>query len=375
VDSYWVIPSADKPKLVIPRRPRRAAAAAVRNYKTAASAREQLRITALAWAVRFGLAEGLPDRVEMVVEPGVASDDIRSHLCRTLGRPVWVSLYIGPARAVRKPVLQLLDERGTTFAFAKLGVDPFTAQLVRAEATSVAMLAGMRWTTLSVPTVIHAGSWQGLELLVQSAFPRGRQATSREPLLGRAMNELARALPVQTTPLGDSDYWRALVSRVETLPPSTSADLLRRGLSDLARRKLGTQLEFGASHGDWTPWNMTISQGRAQVWDWEKFERGVPIGFDAVHYAVQGDVVINRLTPAAAFRSCLDSGHELLAPLGANARHARMIVRLYACDIAARYLLDRELDAGSTRMAELGNWLGAVIAMDDGDSAGMTEVG
>ena len=49
-------------------------------------------------------------------------------------------------------------------------------------------------------------------------------------------------------------------------------------------------LPLGAWHGDWTPWNMSRRRGRLQLWDWERFETGVPLGLDRCHYGVNAVV-------------------------------------------------------------------------------------
>ena len=58
-----------------------------------------------------------------------------------LGRPALLSIHIGPARANRKPVLQLLGAGGEALGYAKLGVDPLTRALVDAEAAALVRLS------------------------------------------------------------------------------------------------------------------------------------------------------------------------------------------------------------------------------------------
>src|SRR5581483_11707468 len=102
----------------------------------------------------------------------------------------------------------------------------------------------------------------------------------------------------------------------------------------------------GSSHGDFAPWNMTAVADHVLVWDWEKFEPDVPVGFDLVHSDVQGAVVLAGASPSDAFAATERRGPELLAPVGNNAAHAELVLWLYAVDIASRYLVDREQEAG-----------------------------
>jgi hypothetical protein len=356
-----VVPSAARPKLLVPRRPRRVAAGAVRNFKTAAGARERLRLQALAAAFRIGAHDLLADRIVVTGAPGAAPSGIDAHLSEVFGRRVFVSLYIGPARAVRKPVLQVLDGGGDTLGFAKLGIDDFTRTLVRAEAEAVTRLNRVPWSTLRLPDVVHAGAWHQHELLVQSALPRGRAVDHDDPLLRVAMNELAAVDGRLTSSLGDSTYWRRLTARIEALPDSAMAAVLRAARPTVEQAAAGTVLAFGATHGDWAPWNMTVVDDRVLVWDWEKYERDVPVGFDAVHYAVQGAVVLGGRSPLAAFADAFERADEFVGLIAAGPDAGLLTGWLYAVDIATRYLVDREQEAGRTRMADLTSWLPGVL--------------
>jgi hypothetical protein len=315
----------------------------------------------IALGVHVGLADLLPDRLRVEYDAGADPTDIEAHLSSVLGQRVYVSLHISPPRAVRKPVLQVLDERGTTIAFAKLGVDDFTSKLVRAEADSVSFLAATEWTAFRVPTVLYTGSWNGAEVLVQTAFRQGRDAEPTSADLRLAMDELARARGVVAAPLASSAYWYRLAERVESLPRTDFSRLIERSLHDMEKSGGDVVLEYGSWHGDWAPWNMVVTDGQVMVWDWEKFETGVPIGFDAVHYYVQGAVVMAASPPARAFRNALDDSRALLLPFGVTADAALLVVWLYAVDIAVRYLEDREMEAGATPMSRLRTWLPQVL--------------
>jgi hypothetical protein len=95
-------------------------------------------------------------------------------------------------------------------------------------------------------------------------------------------------------------------------------------------------LPVGAWHGDWTPWNMARVPGedRVRLWDWERFETGVPRGIDRFHYLVNAVTRRDGTTPAT-----IRSG---LALAGADAARAgsaeHTLAGLYLLAVAARYL-------------------------------------
>jgi hypothetical protein len=256
---------------------------------------------------------------------------------------------------VRKPVLQLVDESGT-FAFAKLGIDSFTGRLVRAEAQSVQRLGGVAWRTLRVPAVFHAGSWRDRPVLVQEALARGRGVATGSAV-ALAQDELARFAGTDLAELAGSRYRRALIERIDRLPSSALRETLARSLTELVARFGSTRIEFGASHGDWTPWNMNHHRGRVQVWDWEKFELGLPVGFDAAHCFVQGEVVWGGRQPVDVFAELVADGAALRRAHRYSTVDARLTTWLYVLNLATGYLEDREPDAGSSPLTRLDRWV------------------
>ena len=358
-----MLPSAARPKLIVPSGPARVSAAALRNYNTGAGRREQLMISAAAAALRAGLSRLAPDTVWLPPHrrgSDVATGDVRTHLSAELGTPVDVALYIGPARAVRKPLLQVLDGRGNTVAFAKLGVDDFTRALVLHEAAALEELhrCAPRWVV--PPPVLRHGSWHGHELLVLGALHRGAAAPADDPVLVRAADEVARLRAVHSDLLPQSSYWTRLVVRQDALPATRFASMLRASTAELAERAPGT-VTFGSWHGDWAPWNLTVADGRVRAWDWEKFEADVPIGFDTIHYSVHGMSALTERTPLQAFDQTLDRAPRLLHPHDIDARSALVVFWLYVLELGTRYLEDGEGEAGTTAMSRLAGWLEPVL--------------
>jgi hypothetical protein len=115
-------------------------------------------------------------------------------------------------------------------------------------------------------------------------------------------------------------------------------------------------LAFGAWHGDWSPWNMASTTGGLLVWDWERFATGVPVGFDALHHWLQSEVGPQHRDPLAAAADVFEHAAPLLAPFGIDVAHARLTAALYLADVATRYLVDRQAQAGAPLGAP-GTWL------------------
>jgi hypothetical protein len=173
-------------------------------------------------------------------------------------------------------------------------------------------------------------------------------------MLRRAMLEVASVTGVSDVPLRDHPYLGQLADRVVRLSASTSATALADAVR-ATESAADVAVRFGAWHGDWTPWNMAQGEDEVLVWDWEHFEAGVPLGYDVLHHHVVTGAR-DGLSPDQAFARAWSEAPRLLAGFQDGPREARLVVRLYALDIAARYLRDGEAE-GDTRLGDVRRWL------------------
>ena len=352
---FVLVPGLGRPPLLVPAK-RRVAAAAVRHYSGPRSSATRLTARALS----LGLARGLGGtmlrgKIRVEVPPG--ADTIEAYLQDVLSRDIQLSMYLGPARANRKPVLQLLSPQGQAVGFAKIGVSPLTRGLVAAERATLSLLAGARLAEVTVPPVLHYGEWHGLNVLVLGPLPVWhRHRSASWPRLAIAMSEVARVAGLQQQPLADSAYLRHLQGRLVAADSGPERSALVQTIDALAGRLGHVNLSFGAWHGDWAPWNMADTDGGLLVWDWERFTTGVPLGFDALHHWLQTEVGPRHRDPLSSASACISHAPTLLAPFSVEAAQARVTSLLYLADLATRYLVDRQAKAGARHGAP-GTWL------------------
>ncbi|MEU6780492.1 hypothetical protein ABZ912_14925 [Nonomuraea angiospora] len=240
-----------------------------------------------------------------VVVPDEGS--IATYLGEVFGQPVETVLHVRPAaRANRKPVLEARSG-GRLLAFVKIGDSARARALITAEAAALRRLAGLELDTVAPPAVLHHGSWRGLAVLALAPLPVRRGRVPR-PLLLDAVREIAATG-------GPSAAW----------------------------------------HGDLAPWNMCPSpDGRLLVWDWERYELGVPYGFDAVHHFFQR--ALRRMSPQVAARACVARAFRELAPLGVSATVARQTALRYLIALADRHAAD-----GHAPLGPPDTWLSPVV--------------
>jgi hypothetical protein len=329
VREFAFLPSADRPRLLLPAGLPAAAAGALRRYSHDLGARQRATRALTATAVRAGLADRvLRDRLHVSGD----GESVEDRLAEILGRPVVVSVGLGSARANRKPILHVLTPRGAPLAFVKVGDTPMARDLIAGEAAALRHLAGRSPRTLRVPGLVHHGDWRGLGLLVLTPLPTGALSfRSRRSAPVAAMRELTGG--TRRMALAASPFW----TRFRDVPLDDPAQ--RERLADAVAR-IGAaygddEMEFGAWHGDWTPWNMAWHGGRVQLWDWERFDPDVPAGLDLLHYRSQAGGGYDAWPDPA-----------ILAPWGTAGRAAAITVELYVLELARRYLAAARGDLG-----------------------------
>ncbi|MFI5099237.1 MAG: hypothetical protein ACHQE5_01785 [Actinomycetes bacterium] len=358
--TYALLPSVDDARLAVPLRPWAAASAVARSQAAAGSTRAAVRNRSMALAFRVGLAGRLlPGRLVVTQAEG-ARDGLDSALADLLGQDVRLGIRLGPRRANRKPVLQVVSARGRLLAYAKLGTNPLTDRLVRAETAALLQLADdTRLGPVRVPQVLHSGGWQGHPLLVQAPLPVHRAADPGGARLVEAMVAVAGTGTGTPCALVDLPWWGRTAAALEALPPGDVAGRLGAVRDRLAADAAGCALTPSAWHGDWNAGNCSVVPGAVLVWDWERYETGVPAGFDALHLSLQAAISAGVDPGEAACRVLADAA-RLTAPFGLPAQDAPVVAAAYLWGIGVRYAADDQDGAGAA-VGRLGDWLLPVL--------------
>ena len=356
---FLLVPGVRRPPLLVPAGAR-VGAAAVRHYSGQRSSAARLTARLFSGCLASGLGGAVfRGRMQVVAPPG--ADTIERYLADVVSQDVCVSMYLGPTRANRKPVLQLLTADGAAVAFAKVGVNPLTTELVRRERAALARLAQAGLGHAIAPRVLHHGTWRDLDVLVVSALPAWlRRRPLRPGQLAAAMAEVAQIDGLASGPLAESGYLQRLRSRLASAAPGPDQAALLASVDKLAARAGATVLSYGAWHGDWAPWNMSNTDRGLFVWDWERFTTDVPLGFDALHHRLQTELGPGHRDPRSAAADCVRHAAALLEPFDVPAGHAPLVAMLYLTDLATRYLVDQQAKVGA-RHGALNDWLIPVI--------------
>ncbi len=345
-----VLPGHAKPRLIVPAS-RRTSAAAVRRYGEPRSLRARMGVRGLSLLLRSGVG-GVVLRDRVHVRPG-GGPSIESYLEEQLGRELEVSMYVGAPRANRKPVLQLIAPDGSAIGFAKIGISPLARQLVRDERDALGLLADAGLRNLIAPRVLHDGVWEGMPVMVLEPLAvEQKRVPLRAGQLEAAMAEVARVAGVEHLPARDQ---RLLAEPARAAgrrrPVSRPADAGGSALGAPCARGQGDWSSSGRGTATGRPGTWRASARGLLVWDWERFSTGVPVGFDALHHRLQGEVAPGRKAPAA----------EAATDLATRSESPLADALLYLAELATRSLTDRQAAAGA-RLGATSRWLIPAIA-------------
>ncbi len=345
------------PRLLVPAG-RSTGAAAIRAHGSRLDWRTRTRSSLFATAFLLGSSRAVSRRVLVEVVDG--SETIEDVLAEALGESVRVAVHLTSRRYNRKPILQALDSRGVVRAFVKVGANRLGAELVRREHRALTALAEAAPRSFRLPRVMSCVEWNGVPLLLlEPATPRGR----RPPETGSihaAEAELSELGSTSSSELGSSSYWRQTRQRIAGLRASVE----RAGLDNLADRleqRYGDViLRFGGSHGDWAPWNMALASGSLLVWDWERFDDDIPVGFDALHYRFSESLIRRGRSATRSAGALPTDAADVLRRFGQPQASAGGLAAGYLLALALRRVSDA--DASGTGGADpLGESLTAAI--------------
>lgn len=296
---FAALPGLHDPRVLLPLGTSTAGLRASLRQQTRSATNPAVRLTGrlLDVAAALGIAEPMMRQRLSVEAVDRSLDKTPLHQFLSVlfgGRNLSLTLRLAPGRPNSKPVVQVADYSGSVLAYAKFGWEPLTRRLIRYEAGILRALAGLTaGTPVTVPSVLHAGPWEGLETLVVAPLESdGKTPRDVTDIPAAAIRCLAETGKTTRARLGESNYWSRTKSRIETLSPLLSAEdeeTLCEAMQSIERVYGDMTVSFGLQHGDWIPPNMAIRRdGGVNLWDWERGSFDAPRGIDCLQFILFG---------------------------------------------------------------------------------------
>lgn len=331
-------PSIRRPRVLVPREPKRPAAAGLESILADRTVRGRARRMVASRTASRGVS--LPrTRTGLYSHVG----GVTSELAQLVGCPVVPVVRLGPPRANLKPVIAVVRQQdAVTFGYAKVGLNDLTRRLVRHEAGVLTSFHGRQFEVLRVPRVIASGRWGGSLLPVMESVTGSSARPVPDAALVAAVRDVAATGTSATVPLEATPLWRSSRTTV-TARTGRPAGELSEAITATQDVLGDVSVEVGAWHGDWNPGNSAYSGGKVSVWDWERYELGAPIGVDALHYRLHQ--ISARSGHQNAAIELVRTAPEILRPYGVHGGAVSAVVAAYIAAIASRYVADDQASA------------------------------
>jgi len=334
VDRWHVLPNTGGSHVLLPAA--RAGFAAGARLLPAGRRRSRALRSVLAHAGRAGLAGRLGLDELLVAAKGPLDPAGVPWLAARADLDVTVAL--GVPGLFRKAVVLASDGAGDVPGLVKLSLTPAARGQVRREAECLAHLGGSG----RAPALLGHGDTGERAWLAQGCLAGRRSPDALGPLhfafLAELFGRTARACA-----LGELAFFGAASARLDALCGATGTDSTwigaMAGLRDALHRGVaGGRLPCCRCHGDFTPWNLLVSDGRLMAFDWEFSLPCAPALHDLFHFHVQTGVLVRHVDAGRllAELDALAAGPALatLRELGLEPADLDALAGLYVLHIA-----------------------------------------
>jgi hypothetical protein len=370
--SGWVaLPSVRAAKTLIPIRGA-PASAALTQFNDSMSQYARLRKWLVGQAARFGAGRLSHGRQVAIVgnRPRSDLDLLGGVLPDLFGEPIVTAVMLGELRRPNaKPILQISRTDGHVLAYAKLGWNELTRDLVANEAATLTSWAERPPRTFRVPRPLAFLDWNGGKLLVVEPVPH--HLLRRGPRAQLPPTDIVREVAALSGEAGGSLSAAPSVRRLMDDAARSSDDRTRsiavNRVSSVLERVGDRSVAWGTSHGDWGPWNMSRSSSGLYVWDWERTAAGVPIGTDVLHFCFQSRAIRSRRPLQETVARSLAAADGQLAELGIERNLRGSLMDLYLVEVLLRLDAGRMIGVAVDDVLLTG--LAAYLERDRGDVA------
>ncbi len=203
--------------------------------------------------------------------------------CRFTEEMAACAYFTGTAGPHRKSTIQVMGLHGQIIGYAKISRNPFVRNYLGNEARFLRGIGELNLRTADVPACLSFSDGEGHALLVTDSTGDVDNKSPRE-LTGRHLAFLCEV--DARTRSGGADVafggLRDIHAVIAPLLTSVWNERLARGLAVLAPDSAA--IPACVAHGDFTPWNCFLRNGKLYVFDWEYADAGYPVGYDYAHF-------------------------------------------------------------------------------------------
>ena len=206
------------------------------------------------------------------------------------------AVFTGTKSPHRKSVIQVQTQCGRVLGYCKSSSQAAVKPLLQAEKKALESLNSMNLKTAVIPIVIHfIDREKSIVLITDSSKSQLRRSCRLSQAHFNFLLELRRKTAVHD-PDASSYILAQLKDRLKNLQLTdvVLSNVLKANLL-LAEDLCGkVSPSLCMCHGDFTPWNTFLTDGKLYVFDWEYAREKFIVGYDWLHYQIQTDIFIKK---------------------------------------------------------------------------------
>lgn len=217
------------------------------------------------------------------------------------GEPLAFAYFTGTDSPHRKVAIQIMDCSGKLKGFAKLTRNPQVRTLLAREAAMLWSVQALGLKAAHVPKLLSYCEQGDRTLLVTDTLKTARTTSTTNFTQAHCafVQELSRKTAAPH-PVYASELAAEFRARFIRVRPQLDQPWSKRLDDAIGALEAQTDLQLPAclSHGDFTPWNTFMANGRLYVFDWEYAEHARPPSSDIIHFVLNEPRM--RSQPASA---------------------------------------------------------------------------
>lgn len=220
------------------------------------------------------------------------------------------AVSLGTPGPHRKPVVQVLTPDGEVLGYAKVGWNEATRELVKHE-TEVLQNLSREKLPFGVPRLLYANDDGHRSLCVQGPPPG--EAHPAPGHLGEAYLGVVQTLAARGVcwePLEETAFWQRIVARSRDAKKAYYRQMLAKAMEEVKCRWAGKKVPLHFAHGDFAPWNASMTPEGLYLYDWEYAQESAPAGYDLFHFLSQMGWLVEGRKPVELLMKVLERSHE-----------------------------------------------------------------
>jgi thymidylate kinase len=205
------------------------------------------------------------------------------------------SIFTGTIGENRKAILEI-NKKGISTHFVKIALNDNSCTLINNERNTLEWLCKEKMNYIETPQLSF---FKDRSLCIQSNIKNDQsfQSTNLSEVHYKALIEFY-SNHIHSGCLHQSITGKIILENSKALESAkrfNESSSIAQNLTNVYRSISDSDHAiFSRAHMDFTPWNMYVSSGVLQVYDWELFQPEAPIFFDLYHYIFQSAILIKK---------------------------------------------------------------------------------